>query len=169
VQKRSENFWGVVKLRKAIATVVVAFAVAGGASGVATAARPHVSTKKCGTKYTPACKKTPQVFTKPSIKTPPVSPKCVSTGGTYKLPKITFTASAGIRRVQVREGSRTIKVITFKGSGRTRYSLSGLTVRTSGLGSGAHQLSVKITDARGRSASKTVRFSVCVATPVFTG
>jgi hypothetical protein len=160
---------GGCEVRKAIATLVVGCAVAAGASGVATAARPHVGGKKCGTKYTPACKKHHEVFTKPRIVTPPVSPKCVNTGATYMLPKVTFTANAGIRTIQVREGLRTIKVVRFKGRGKTKYSLGGLMVATTGLSAGGHQLSVKVTDTRGRSASATVRFSVCVTTPVFTG
>lgn len=126
---------------------------------------------KCGTTiYTPTCKKASQKkFAKPSIKTPPVSPKCVSTGSTYKLPTLTFKAPAGLRRVQVREGSKTVKLLTFHGRGTTHYTLRNLTVHTLGLGSGGHALSVRITDAKGRSASKTLRFSVCVSTPVFTG
>lgn len=162
-----------MKLRKAITTVVVGCAVAAGATGVATAAgsSPHVGGSKCGTKYTPRCTKKPAVhhYAKPSIKTPPVSPKCVSTGSTYKLPTMTFKAPAGLRRVQVREGSKTVKLITFHGRGTTHYTLRNLTVHTLGLGSGGHALSVRITDAKGRSASKTLRFSVCVSTPVFTG
>ena len=163
-------------MRKAITTVVVGCAVAAGASGIATAAGPSVGGKKCGTKYTPSCKKhhptpppaKPQVLPKPSIKAPSVSPKCIDTGGTYKLPTVRFTAPAGLRRIQVREGSKTIRLLTFKGH-RTTYPLRGLTVRTAGLNAGRHQLSVRVTDAKGRSASKTLRFSVCVATPVFTG
>lgn len=155
-------------MRKAITTLVIACAVAAGVAGVATAAGPQVSTKKCGTKYTPTCPPK-QNFAKPTIKTPPVSPKCVSTGSTYKLPSMTFKAPAGLRSVQVREGSKTIKVITFHGRGTTHYTLRNLTVHTVGLGSGGHALSVRITDAKGRSASKTLRFSVCVSTPVFTG
>ena len=89
-------------MRKAITTVVVGCAVAAGATGVATAAgsSPHVGGSKCGTKYTPRCTKKPAVhhYAKPSIKTPPVSPKCVSTGSTYKLPTMTFKAPAGLRR-----------------------------------------------------------------------
>ena len=160
-----------MKLRKAITTVVLGCAVAAGASGVATAGGLNVAGKKCGTHYTPACKKhpQPQVLTKPNIKTSPVSPKCIDTGATYTLPKVSFSAEAGIRSIQVREGSRTLKLITFRGRGHTKYSLLGLKVPTQGLGAGGHQLSVRVTDARGRSASKTLRFSVCVATPVFTG
>lgn len=157
-------------MRKAITTVVVGLAVAAGATGVATAAGSHVSTKKCGTKYTPACQKAhKKTFAKPTIKTPPVNAKCVNTGATYKLPTMTFKAPAGIRNIQVREGSKTVKTVTFRGSKTTSYSLRNLVVHTLGLGAGGHALSVRITDAKGRSASKTLRFSVCVATPVFTG
>ena len=157
-------------MRKAITTLVVACAVAAGVSGVATAAGPHVSTKKCGTKYTPACRKqAAKHFGKPTIKTPPVSPRCVATGTTYKLPSMTFTAPAGIRSIQVREGSKTVKTISFRGHGTTKYSLRNLVLHTLGLGAGGHAISVRITDAKGRSASKTLRFSVCVSTPVFTG
>jgi hypothetical protein len=158
-----------VKLRKAITTVVVGCAVAAGATGIATAAGPHATTKKCGTKYTPACAPPVKHYAKPKIKTPSVSPKCVSTGATYRVPTLTFTAPAGIRSIQVREGSRTVKVIRFSGHSKTRYSLSNLVLHTLGLGAGGHAISVRITDARGRSASKTLRFSVCVSTPVFTG
>lgn len=170
--------WGVLKVRKAIAMlVVVCTAAAGVLSGVAAAAGPSVGGKKCGTKYTPGCKHhttttkpapTPTPPAKPSIKTPKVTPKCTDTGATYRVPTVTFTAAAGIRRIQVREGSRTIKLLTFSGH-RTNYPLRGLTVRTAGLVAGGHQLSFRITDAKGRSASKTLRFSVCVGTPVFTG
>ena len=157
-------------MRKAITTLVVACAVAAGISGVATAAGPHVSTKKCGTKYTPSCPPpTKQTFAKPTIKTPPVNAKCVSTGATYKLPTMSFKAPAGIRSIQVREGSKTVKTISFRGTKTTTYSLRNLVVHTLGLGAGGHSLSVKITDAKGRSANKTLRFSVCVTTPVFTG
>lgn len=149
-------------MRKAISTVVVACAFVAGASGVATAARVHVSTTRCGNKYTPAC-------TKPKIKNKPLSAKCVSAGSRYTLPDITFTSNAGLRRIQVREGSKTLRTISFTGKGPTQFALKGLAVSTVGLNSGGHQLSVKVTDVKGKSASKALRFSVCVSTPVFTG
>jgi hypothetical protein len=82
---------------------------------------------------------------------------------------MSLKAAAGLRSVQVREGSKTVKLITFHGSGTTHYTLRNLTVHTAGLGAGGHAISVRITDGKGRSASKTLRFSVCVSTPVFTG
>ena len=122
----------------------------------------HVSTTRCGNKYTPAC-------TKPKIKNRPLSAKCVSAGARYTLPNVTFTSNAGIRRIQVREGAKTLRTISFTGKGPTQFALKGLAVSTLGLKSGGQQLTVKVTDVRGKSASKTLRFSVCVSTPVFTG
>lgn len=82
---------------------------------------------------------------------------------------MTFTSNSGIRTIMVQEGGRTIKTVTFKGQGPTQYSINGLKVTSTGLKAGGHPVTVKITDIRGRSASKTLRFSVCVSTPVFTG
>jgi hypothetical protein len=82
---------------------------------------------------------------------------------------MTFTSNSGIRKIQIREGARTLKLITFKRQGPTQYTVKGLRVSTLGLFAGGHPITVKVTDIRGRSASKTLRFSVCVATPVFTG
>jgi hypothetical protein len=109
------------------------------------------------------CSTTPKI-----INTPP-SAKCVSTGTGYKLPKVTFTSNTGLRSVQVREGSRTLKTITFKGDGTTQYTLNGLSVATLGLASGGHEVSLRVTDVKGRAATKTLHFLVCVSTPVFTG
>lgn len=109
------------------------------------------------------CSTTPKI-----INTPP-SAKCVSTGTGYKLPKVTFTSNSGLRSVQVREGSRTLKTVTFKGDGTSQYTLQGLSVATLGLGSGGHDVSLRVTDVKGRTASKTLHFLVCVSTPVFTG
>jgi hypothetical protein len=93
----------------------------------------------------------------------------VNVGTRYVLPNITFTSNAGIRSIQVREGAKTIKLITFKGSGPTQYALKSLGISTLGLTSGGHMLSVKVTDVRGRSVSKSLPFSICVTKPVFTG
>ena len=105
----------------------------------------------------------------PKIINNPPSAKCVSTGGSYQLPKVTFTSNTGLRSVQVIEGARTLKTVAFKGSGTTQYTLNGVSVATLGLASGGHAVSLKVTDVKGRTASKTVHFTVCVSTPVFTG
>lgn len=161
---------GVVKLRKAISTVVLAVAFIAGAAGVAMAAGTRAGTHsgtrvlhaRCGTTYTPAC-------TAPRIANKAPSPKCVNTGIRYTLPMLHFTSNAGIRMIVVRMGTKIIRRIVFKGRGPTRWTVSNLRVSTLGLGSGGHALSVRVTDVKGRSASRTLRFSVCVSTPVFTG
>ncbi len=247
-----------LKLRKAISAFVVTCAFVAGASSVASAARPNVTHKRCGTKYTPACtkpriksgkvsclslspyrlptitftsnsgirriqikqggrtirtisfkgrgrtqyvlqgvivsslrlhsgspvsvrvtdvrgrstSKTLQISacaTAPNIRHVPVSPKCVNTGSHAKLPVVNLTSAAGIRRIQIREGAKTLRTITFKGVGPTSFSLKSLEVSTLGLHSGGHSVSVTVTDVKGRSSNQTLRFSVCVATPVFTG
>ena len=149
-------------MRKAITTVAVAVAFVAGAAGVATAARSHVSTKRCGTKYTPAC-------TIPNIKHPPVSPRCVSAGARYVIPNVTITSNAGIRQIQVTDVPKPIRTVNFTGNGPTQFVLKGVAVSTVGLSAGGHTVNVKVTDVKGKSASKTLRFSICVATPVFTG
>lgn len=123
-----------------------------------THARAHVSTTRCGNKYTPAC-------VKPTVKTSPISTKCVSPGSSYTLPRIKFTSNAGIREIQIREGSKTLKTIKFKGSGPTQYTLKGLAVSTLRLGAGGHPLTVKITDIKGRSTTKTLSLTICSTTP----
>lgn len=123
-----------------------------------THARPLVSTTRCGNKYTPAC-------IKPTIKPNPASTKCVTAGGSFTLPSVRFTSNAGIRKIQIREGSKTLKTITFKGQGPTQYTLKGLTVSTLRLDSGGHPLTVKITDVKGRTATKTLSFSICQSSP----
>jgi ribosomal protein L28 len=122
-----------------------------------THARAHVSTTRCGNKYTPAC-------IKPTIKTK-ASTKCVSPGSSFTVPSIRFTSNAGIREIRIREGSKTLKTIKFKGSGPTQYTLKGLAVSTLRLAAGGHPLSVKITDIKGRSTTKTLSLTVCSTTP----
>jgi hypothetical protein len=152
---------GVLELRKAITTIAVACAFIAGASGVAEAAKSHVSLKRCGHRYTPSC-------TPPRIANKTPSPQCVSQGASYKLPTITFTSNAGLKKIQVVLGNRTIKMVSFKGSGPTKYSVQ-LPVPTVDLLAGAHSISVTVTDVRKKTVHKTLHFSVCQAKPEFTG
>ena len=153
---------GGFELRKAISTFVVACAFVAGASGVAEAGATHIKSKRCNTKYTPAC-------AAPKIHSKSLPPQCVSAGPAVKLPTITFVSNAGIKKIQVMLGTRTIKVVTFSGQGKTQYSLKGLMVSTAGLLAGGHNVSVKVTDVTNKTASKSLRFSICQAKPVFTG
>jgi hypothetical protein len=150
-------------LRKLIVTIGLAGVIALGAGGAAQGSTVKVSGKRCGTTYTPACAKPSISFTTPS-------PACVSAGTFYKLPTLTFVSNAGIRSISVAlVDPSSVKTITFKGEGPTQYKLKGLTFKTAGLQAGAHQLKVTVKDVRGKSVNKTIRFSICVAKPVFTG
>lgn len=159
---RTPSQGGIRKLRKLISTVTVACALLACTAGAAMATGKRVSNTRCGNKYTPAC-------TKPRITNRALSAKCVPAGSRLTLPKITFTSNAGIRRIQIREGSRLIKQIRFRGRGPTQFSFKHLTISTLRLVSGGHPLTVEITDVKRRSKRKTLRFSVCKSTPVFTG
>ena len=149
-------------MRKAISILVVAGAFVAGASGLAVAAQTHahahVSTTRCGNKYTPAC-------VKPAIKPNPASTKCVSPGSNYTLPSVRFTSNAGIREIQIRQGAKVLKTIKFKGQGPTQYTLKGVEVSTLRLAAGGYPLTVKITDVKGKSATKSLSFTVCSTTP----
>lgn len=149
-------------MRKVILTVTVALALVVGASAVATAGQRHVTAKRCGGTYGPSC-------TKPHIQNTPLKMGCVNVGSGYRLPVITFTSNAGIRDIQVRAGAKTLKSVTFSGQGPTQYSLKNFSFSTLGLQSGAQQVTLSVTDVKGRTVSKVLRYSICVATPVFTG
>ena len=93
----------------------------------------------------------------------------MAAGARYAVPTITITSNAGIRQIQVTDAPKVVRTITFKGNGPTQFALKGLGVSTIGLTAGGHLIIVKVTDVKGKSASKTLRFSICVSTPVFTG
>jgi len=167
---------------------VIACAFVAGASGVADAASSNAKAagsfakgKKCGTLYTPGCKpkkhkkhkpkpkpKPKPKTTKPKV-TVPMTPGCKSAGPADKLPTITFVSNAGLRKIKVVFEAKTLKVVTFKGKGPGQFKLNGVRVPTKGLAAGAHSVTVTGTDVKGKSVSKTVRFTICQAKPVFTG
>ena len=172
-------------MRKAISTIVIACAFVAGASGVADAASSNAKAagsfakgKKCGTLYTPACVKKHKKHKKPKPKPKPTTaPKvtnaptvgCKSAGPADKLPTITFVSNAGLRKIKVVFEAKTLKVVTFKGKGPGQFKLNGVRVPTKGLKAGAHNVTVAAVDVKGKSVSKTLRFTICQAKPVFTG
>jgi hypothetical protein len=90
------------------------------------------------------------------------------------VPTLTFTSVAGIHRITVKLGDKTVKTVSFTGDGPTQYELKGLTIATKGLSSGSHQVQVAVTDVMSKTTTKSMHFIVCkpmpVATkPVFTG
>jgi len=182
-------------VRKAISTIVIACAFVAGASAVADAAGSNAKAaspnakaassnakgKTCGTLYTPPCKAKPKKkhkhkpkpkpkpTTKPKLTNTPLSPGCKTAGPAYKLPTFTFVSNAGIRKIKVVFASKTVKAFTFKGKGPKQFKLNGVRVPTKGLKAGAHNVTVAAVDVKGKSVSKTVRFTICKAKPVFTG
>jgi hypothetical protein len=162
-------------LRKAISVIVIACAFVAGASGVADATGSHAKT--CGTLYTPACKAKPKKKHKPKPKPPttkpkvtvPMSPGCKNAGQADTLPTFTFVSNAGLRKIKVVFQSKTLKVFNFKGKGPKQFKLIGVRVPTKGLKAGAHNVTVTAADVKGKSVSKTLRFTICQAKPVFTG
>ncbi|MGH2842914.1 MAG: hypothetical protein ACRDKL_04935 [Solirubrobacteraceae bacterium] len=101
--------------------------------------------------------------------------QCVKAGVGFKLPTITLVSNAGIKNIKLELiPPKLLKLVKFKGEGRTQYKLKGVLIRTAGLQTGAHHVKVTVTDVRGKTASKTLRFSVCAkpakaTKPVFTG
>jgi hypothetical protein len=162
-------------VRKAISTVVIACAFVAGASGIADAASSNAKGKTCGTLYTPKCKAKPKKHkpkppptTKPNV-TAPTTPGCKKMGLAAELPTFTFVSNAGLRKIKVVFQAKTLKVLTFKGKGPKDFKLIGVRVPTKGLAAGAHQATVTAVDVKGKSVSKTVRFTICKPAPHFTG
>lgn len=149
-------------LRKVILAVTVVLAMVVGASAVATAGQSHVTAKRCGGRYGPSC-------TKPNILNKPLSMSCVHLGAGYELPVITFTSNSGIRDIKVEAGGTTVKTVTFSGQGPTQYVLKHFRLSTLGFNSGPQAVTLSVTDVKGRTVSKVLRYSICVAKPVFTG
>jgi len=112
---------------------------------------------------------TPKPTTKPKLTNTPLTPGCKSAGPAYKLPTFTFVSNAGLRKIKVVFRAKTLKVLTFKGKGPKQFKLNGVRVPTKGLAAGAHSVTVTGTDVKGKSVSRTVRFTICQAKPVFTG
>ncbi len=147
-------------MRKIIVTFAMAAALSVGLASGALAA-PRASHARCGTTYTPSC-------TKPRVSYKRPSPRCVKLGPLYKLPNIKFVSNAGLREIQVLMG-KSLKTIKFKKLGPTQYVLKGFKVHTTGLITGAHQITIRVKDVRGKTVTKQLRFSICASKPVFTG
>lgn len=145
-------------MRKAIVAVVVA----GALSAVIPALASGASSPRCGGTYTPTCRPPHLTF-----KTPGAA--CVKMGPTYKLPTLTFTSIAGIRRIRIVLGSKVLFNKRFSGEGPTQYTLKGRSVPTHGLAHGGHVVTITVTDIVGKSVSRKLRFVICKAAPVFTG
>jgi hypothetical protein len=119
-------------------------------------------TARCGTLYTSPCGP-------PHISSGVVA-VCRAPGSRFRLPAITASSNAGIRRITVTFAGRTIASFRFSGRGPTNKKITGIFVSTRGLRSGVHSITLTIIDVRGRRATHTLRFAVCLPPPPpFTG
>lgn len=86
----------------------------------------------------------------------------VRAGARYTLPVLRFASTTGIRRIKIRVRNERRKVFArrYRGRGPTHRSLRHIHVKTKGLAKGAHVLKITVTDVRGRSRTRTIRFVV---------
>ena len=161
-------------MRKLIVMLCLAAAlmvgVASGAQAAGQKAHRHArcaaSVKVHKNQYLPMC-------TNPRINFKTPSAQCVKGLLPYKLPELTFVSNAGIRSIRLELiPPHLLKLVTFSGEGKTQYRLKGFTLNLHGLKAGVHHIKVQVKDVRGKTVTKTLRFTVCTvhtATPVFTG
>jgi hypothetical protein len=130
-------------------------------ASVASGAKPHATIIRCK----------PNNITGPPCLAPNlrihINAKCKRAGTRFGLP-IHVSGNAGIRRVTVKVGGKTVKVFTFKGKGPLSKNLR-VTLATAGLKHGVYVVKVTVVDTRGKKKSTTKRFAICKPAPVFTG
>jgi hypothetical protein len=130
-------------------------------ASVASGAKPHAVTVRCK----------PNNITGPPCLAPNLSTsinaKCKKSGTRFALP-ITASGNAGLRRITVKVGGKTVKVFTFKGKGPLNKKVS-VTLSTAGLKHGVYTVKVTVVDTRGKRKSVTKHFAICKPAPVFTG
>jgi hypothetical protein len=148
-------------MRKFLLSLMAASAIIALTAGLASGAKrshAHSSAALCNTLYTPPC--TPPKATVTSIVA------CRNTGTILTFP-VTASANAGLRRITVTFQGRTIK--TVKVSGATTHKAFTVVISTRGFRPGLYTLTVKATDARGKTVTKRAHFTICTPKPVFTG
>jgi hypothetical protein len=131
-----------------------------GAAGIASGA----NTVKCGGTYQPAC-------APPNIIPIVITTTCHKEGTTIHIPKFTVTAIAGIKTITISVKGRKKPVKTYKNlNSAQKKTIGGLTVSTAGLKPGAHTITIKVTDTRGKTFSRTLHIAICTPKPPpFTG
>jgi hypothetical protein len=147
-------------VRKVISILIVAVAVVAATSGLASgkATHAHSSAALCGTLYTPPCTPPKAVIT--SIVA------CKAAGSTVTFP-IRVSANAGLKKVVVTYRGKAVKTIKFTGQPKSK-TLS-VSIHTGGLTAGVYSVTVRVTDVRGKTNTRTAHFSICHPKPVFTG
>lgn len=145
-------------MRKVLYTVGGAAAIAAATASIAAGA----TGAQCGTRYTPRC-------TLPNITTIPVSVACHAPGSVLHLAAFTASANAGIKRITVTVHSAGTTVYSASGNGSRRKTVSGVTIRTAGLATGRHTITITVVDDRGKKTSRTYHFVICKPKLIFTG
>ena len=147
-------------MRKFILALMGALAVVALMANLASGAnRAHAhSTALCGTTYTPAC--TPPQAAVASIVA------CRNTGAILTFP-VSASANAGLRKITVTFRGKVIKTVKVA-SGTTKKRFT-VVISTRGFKPGLYTLTVKATDARGKTVTRTAHFTICHPKPVFTG
>ena len=145
----------VLALMGAIALIALTANLASGAKG---GARAHSSAALCNTLYTPPC--TPPKATVAS------KVACSNTGTILTFP-VTASANAGLKKVTVTFRGKVIKTVKF--AHQTTKKRFTAVISTRGFKPGLYTLTVKATDARGKTVTKTAHFTICHPKPVFTG
>jgi hypothetical protein len=141
-------------MRRIIIAVMGTVAVIGATASLAAGASPPL----CGTLYTPTCRAPQAVVASIAA--------CKAAGATVNFP-ISLSANAGIKKVTVTFRGKTIKSVSFSGKPTKKKLTAG--IHTAGLSPGIYSVSVKITDARGKSKTSVAHFSICHPAPIFTG
>jgi len=91
---------------------------------------------------------------------------CQATGKTLRFP-ITANSAAGLQSGLVRFRGRIIKKKSFPSHPNTAHFTATLSTR--GFKPGLFRLTASITDTLGKTASRSVHFTICKPKPVFTG
>lgn len=142
-----------------LAAVAVLAATASFAAGASHRPSAHVSVIRCGqTIYQPPCVG-PAVVARSAV-------ACRNTGTILRFP-VSAHAIAGLASASAKYKGKTIKKVKFTGSPQNGHFT--VVISTKGNKPGLFTLTVRATDTRGVSASRTVHFTICRPKPVFTG
>jgi hypothetical protein len=147
-------------MRRVLVTLLAAFAVLALTANLAAGANKPAAhpAAKCGGLYQPPCIG-PTVIARSAV-------ACRNTGAVLRFP-VSVHAIAGLAKATAKYKGKVIKSITFHGNPQSGHFT--VVISTRGNKPGLFTLTLHVTDVRGKSASRTVHFTICRPKPVFTG